>query len=183
MLAKGLDLPLVTLVGIVLADTGLHLPDYRAGERTFQVLTQVAGRAGRSPLGGRVILQTFEPDHYVIQAASQHNYQAFYREEIDYRRELGYPPFHNLVRLEVRDRDPKTAELEARSYAEALRGWIKNEGYRGTQLVGPVPPYFTHIRGEARWQILLRGPSPAKLIRDHPPDSDWIIEVNPPTIL
>ena len=79
MLAKGLDLPLVTLVGVVLADVGLNLPDYRAGERTFQVLTQVAGRAGRSPLGGRVILQTFQPDHYVIQAAAGHDYEAFYR--------------------------------------------------------------------------------------------------------
>jgi primosomal protein N' (replication factor Y) len=183
MLAKGLDLPLVTFVGSVLADTGLHLPDYRASERTFQVLTQVAGRAGRSPLGGKVILQTFEPDHYVIQAASQHNYRDFYQQEIEYRRDLGYPPFVNLIRLEIRARDSKAAEAEGQAYAAALKGWIKTEGYRATTLVGPVPPYFTRIRGETRWQILLRGPNPADLVRDHPPGSEWIIEVNPPVIL
>ncbi|HEX6306220.1 MAG TPA: primosomal protein N', partial [Anaerolineales bacterium] len=93
MLAKGLDLPLVTLVGVILADVGLNLPDYRASERTFQVLTQVAGRAGRSPLGGEVILQTFDPHHYVVQAAAQHDYAAFYRQELEYRRELAYPPY------------------------------------------------------------------------------------------
>ena len=183
MLAKGLDLPLVTLVGVVLAETGLHLPDYRAAERTFQVLTQVAGRAGRSPLGGKVILQTFEPDHYVIQAASQHNYQDFYQQELEYRRDLGYPPFTNLIRLETRAADPKAAEAEARAYVAALQGWIKIEGYRATKLVGPVPPYFTRIRGKTRWQILLKGPNPIDLVRDHPPGPDWIIEVNPPAIL
>jgi len=183
MLAKGLDLPLVTLVGVVLADTGLHLPDYRAAERTFQVLTQVAGRAGRSPLGGEVILQTFEPDHYVIQAASRHNYRDFYQQELEYRRDLGYPPFTNLVRLEIRAADPKAAEAEARAYAAALQGWIEIEGYQATRLVGPVPPYFTRIRGKTRWQILLKGPNPIDLVRDHPPGPDWIIEVNPPAIL
>ena len=93
MLAKGLDLPLVTLVGVVLADVGLNLPDYRAGERTFQLLTQVAGRAGRSPLGGQVILQTFQPEHYAIQAAARHDLEGFTRQELAYRRELGYPPY------------------------------------------------------------------------------------------
>ena len=110
MIAKGLDLPLVTLVGVVLADVGLSLPDLRSAERTFQVLTQVAGRAGRSPLGGQVILQTFLPEHYVIQAASRHDYQAFYQQELEYRRQLHYPPFSRLVRLEYRHRDPERAE-------------------------------------------------------------------------
>lgn len=183
MLAKGLDLPLVTLVGAVLADTGLHLPDYRAAERTFQVLTQVAGRAGRSPLGGKVIFQTFDPDHYVIQAASAHDYADFYQQEIESRRELGYPPFVNLVRLEIRSRDSKLAENKAAGYAETLRGWIQNQGYYATRLVGPVPAYFSKIRGEFRWQILLKGPNPVQLVRDHPPDADWIVEVNPPVIL
>ena len=183
MLAKGLDLPLVTLVGVVIADSGLHLPDYKASERTFQVLTQVAGRAGRSPLGGKVILQTFDPDHYVIQAAAGHDYQDFYNQEIEYRRDLGYPPFTNLVRLETRAADPQTVEKKARAYAEILNGWIKTEGYRATRLVGPVPAYFSKIRGEYRWQILLKGPNPINLVRDHPPDADWIIEVNPPVIL
>ena len=183
MLAKGLDLPLVTLVGVVLADMGLHLPDYRAAERTFQVLTQVAGRAGRSPLGGKVIFQTFDPEHYVIQAASQHNYSDFYQQELDYRRELSYPPFVNLIRLEIRSKDPKSAEISARAYGSALEGWIKTEGYRATHLVGPVPAYFSRIRGEYRWQILLKGPNPLDLVRGHPPGSEWIVEVNPPVIL
>ena len=183
MLAKGLDLPLVTLVGVVLAESGLHLPDYLAAERTFQTLTQVAGRAGRSPLGGQVILQTFEPDHYVIQAASGHDYASFYKQELSFRQELGYPPFMNLVRLEVRNRDYKIAESKARTYTAALQGWIKQEGYRATRLVGPTPPYFAKIRGEYRWQLLVKGPDPVKLIRSHPPGADWIIEVNPPAVL
>ena len=123
MLAKGLDLPLVTLVGVVLADVGLNLPDYRAGERTFQVLTQVAGRAGRSPLGGEVILQTFQPEHYVIQAAAAARlWQAFYARELAYRRELGYPPFAQLVRLEYRAYDPLKAEQAAESLAAQAPG-------------------------------------------------------------
>lgn len=183
MLAKGLDLPLVTMVGVVLAESGLHLPDYRAAERTFQTLTQVAGRAGRSPLGGKVILQTFEPEHYIVQAAAGHDYSDFYEQEIHYRRELGYPPFLKLVRLEVRDRDEHSAESKARAYSATLEGWIKNEGYRSTRLVGPTPPYFAKLRGEYRWQLLVKGPDPIKLVRDHPPGPEWIIEVDPPTIL
>ena len=183
MLSKGLDLPLVTLVGIVLAESGLHLPDYRAAERTFQTLTQVAGRAGRSPLGGQVILQTFEPDHYVIQAAAGHNYSDFYQQEIGYRQELGYPPFLKLVRLEVRDRDYRSAENKARTWAASLEGWIRSEGYHSTRLVGPTPPYYAKIRGEYRWQLLVKGPDPLTLIKDHQPGPEWIIEVDPPTIL
>lgn len=183
MLAKGLDLPLVTLVGVILAESGLHLPDYRASERTFQTLTQVAGRAGRSPLGGQVILQTFEPEHYIIQAASGHDYRDFYDRELSFRQKLGYPPFTELVRLEVRDRNYKAAENKARTYAAVLAGWIKKEGYRATRLVGPTPPYFARIRGEYRWQLLLKGPDPLALIKDHRPGPEWIIEVDPPTIL
>jgi primosomal protein N' (replication factor Y) len=113
LLAKGLDLALVTLVGVVLADVGLNLPDFMAAERTFQVLTQVAGRAGRSPLGGQVILQTFDPDHYVIQAAAVHSFKAFYNRELQYRQQLGYPPFKRLVRLEYRSLNNKQAETTA----------------------------------------------------------------------
>jgi len=101
MLAKGLDLPLVTLVGIVLADVGLSLPDPFASERVFQTLTQVAGRAGRSSLGGKVVLQTFMPEHYAIQFASNHDVNGFYERELEYRKQLGYPPYAKLVRLEL----------------------------------------------------------------------------------
>ena len=99
MIAKGLDLPLVTLVGVVAADVGLYLPDFRSGERSFQLLTQVAGRAGRSRHGGRVVIQSYTPDHYVIQAAAQHDYIGFYRREINYRQEYGYPPLRRMARL------------------------------------------------------------------------------------
>ncbi len=182
MLAKGLDLPLVTLVGVVLADVGLNLPDYRSGERVFQVLTQVAGRAGRSPLGGQVILQTFQPEHYGIQAASSHDYQGFYQKEIAYRRQLGYPPFARLVRLEVRHTNPQRAEDEARALAGRLRGILNAADARATELVGPVPCFFARLGGVYRWQIVLRGPDPVGLLRDHDL-GDVRIEVNPPSLL
>ncbi|MDQ7029300.1 MAG: helicase-related protein [Ardenticatenia bacterium] len=97
MIAKGLDLPLVTVVGVISADTTLHLPDFRAAERTFQLLTQVAGRAGRSALGGRVIVQTYTPQHYAILAAAAHDYERFFQAEMAFRREHAYPPVARLV--------------------------------------------------------------------------------------
>ena len=182
MLAKGLDLPLVTLVGVVLADVGLNFPDYRAGERAFQMLTQVAGRAGRSPLGGRVIMQTFQPEHYAIQAAAQHDYAGFYRQEIIYRRRLGYPPFARLARLEYRSKTAEEAEEKARRLAGQLQAWIEQGDYRATELVGPVPCYFYKQNGEYRWQILVRGPDPASLLRGKSL-GDWKVEIDPPSVL
>ncbi|OGN94785.1 MAG: primosomal protein N' [Chloroflexi bacterium RBG_13_50_21] len=182
MIAKGLDLPLVTLVGVVLADVGLSLPDLRSAERTFQVLTQVAGRAGRSPLGGQVILQTFQPDHYVIQAAARHDYQSFYEQELAYRRQLVYPPFSRLVRLEYRHREPERAESSAIAFAKHIHSWIVEEDRRETKLVGPAPCFFSRLGGLYRWQIVLRGPDPASLLRGRSL-GDWRIEVNPPSLL
>ncbi len=182
MLAKGLDLPFVTLVGVILADVGLALPDYRAAERTFQVLTQVAGRAGRSPLGGRVIFQTFLPDHYAIRAAAGHDYEAFYRTELAYRRQLGYPPFYRLVRLEYRHPDPERAERAAHDLAGQLAGWLSADDRRATQMIGPAPCFFGKLCGQYRWQIVLRGPEPASLLRGRPL-GDWHVEVDPPNLL
>jgi primosomal protein N' (replication factor Y) len=182
MLAKGLDLPLVTLVGVVLADVGLNLPDTFAAERTFQILTQVAGRAGRSPLGGQVILQTFEPDHYVIQAAADHNYQAFYQQEMEYRRKLGYPPFARLVRLEYRHIDASQAEAAARRLADQIKFWLAVEERRATELIGPAPCFFSRMAGQHRWQIVLRGTDPASLLKNKPL-GDWRIEVDPVSLL
>lgn len=182
MIAKGLDLPLVTLVGVVLADVGLSLPDMHSTERTFQILTQVAGRAGRSPLGGQVILQTFLPEHYVIQAASRHDYQAFYQQELEYRRELHYPPFSQLVRLEYRHRDPQHAENSAHALARQIQNWLQEENRSETELVGPVPCFFARIGGLYRWQLVLRGPDPASLLRGRPL-GEWRVEVNPPSLL
>ena len=182
MLAKGLDLPLVTLVGVVLADVGLNLPDYRAAERTFQVLTQVAGRAGRSPLAGQVVLQTFQPESYVIQAAARHNYRDFYRQELEFRRQLKYPPFTNLLRLEFRDSDANRAQLTAEKLASQIHNWIEEEDRRATELIGPVPCFFSRLGGVSRWQIILRGPDPLSLLRGRPL-GDWRVEVNPPSLL
>jgi primosomal protein N' (replication factor Y) len=182
MLAKGLDLPLVTLVGVILADVGLNLPDYHAAERTFQLLTQVAGRAGRSPLGGQVILQTYQPDHYVIQAAAQHDFETFYQQEVEKRRQIGYPPFSQLVRLEFRHTDSTQAEANALELANRIQEWLNEEGRSATYMIGPVPPFFARLKGEYRRQIILRGPDPRSLLRGRQL-RDWRIEVNPPSLL
>jgi primosomal protein N' (replication factor Y) len=182
MIAKGLDLPLVTLVGVVLADVGLNLPDYRANERTFQILTQVAGRAGRSPLGGQVILQTFQPEHYVIQAAAQQNYQSFYQRELDYRRRLGYPPYSRLVRLEYQHQNNRSAEQAALQLARDIRIWMGECDDHITEIIGPAPCFFQRLAGWYRWQIVLRGPDPARLLRGRY-IKDWKIEINPPNLL
>jgi len=181
MLAKGLDLPLVTLVGIVLADVGLNLPDPFASERTFQVLTQVAGRAGRSARGGRVILQTFAPEHYVIQSAAGHDVDGFQRRESEYRRQLGYPPFGRVTRLEFRHRDAAKAESESQRVLQILQEKIKTEK-RNQTTASAVPCFFAKMDGLYRWQILLRGPDPASLLRGLRLD-DWRVEVEPISLL
>jgi primosomal protein N' (replication factor Y) len=182
MLAKGLDLPLVTLVGIVLADVGLNLPDPFASERVFQTLTQVAGRAGRSTLGGKVILQTFMPEHYAIQFAAGHDVNGFYERELEYRRQLGYPPYARLVRLEYRHADPLKAEEESQKTAIRLRDRIEAEKRHQTELIGPVPSFFSKVDGIHRWQIVVRGPNPVSLLRDFKL-RDWRIEVDPISLL
>jgi primosomal protein N' (replication factor Y) len=182
MLAKGLDLPLVTLVGIVLADVGLNLPDPFAPERTFNLLTQVAGRAGRSTLGGRVILQTFQPENYVIQAAAQHDVDGFLARELDERRKLGYPPFSRLIRLEYRHSDPIKAETEARRLAERLAEAIKTSARIQTDLIGPAPCFFSKHAGIHRWQVILRGPQPDQLVEEIRLDG-WRVEVDPVSLL
>jgi len=182
MLAKGLDLPLVTLVGVILADVGLNFPDYRSAERTFQVLTQVAGRAGRSPLGGKAILQTFHPDNYVIQFASDHDYQGFYQQEINHRRRLIYPPFSRLIRLELRGDDEEKVENDARKLSGKIQGWLDQGVHRSTDIIGPAPCYFTRIGGLYRWQIILRGPDPASILRNKNL-GNCRLEVDPPSLL
>jgi primosomal protein N' (replication factor Y) len=178
MLAKGLDLPLVTLVGIVLADVGLNLPDPFSGERVFQTLTQVAGRAGRSELGGMVILQTFDPENQVIQSASKHDVNGFYEYELEQRKRLGYPPFTHLMRLEVRNQDQASAEKEAGKVARKL---LAVSGQRSA-VIGPVPCFFAKVGGYYRWQIVLRGANPQDLLRDIKLEG-WRIEMDPISLL
>lgn len=187
MLAKGLDLPLVTLVGVVLAEVGLSFPDFRAGERTFQLLTQVAGRAGRSPLGGQVVLQTFQPDHYVIQAAAKHDFDGFFERELRYRKRIGYPPFARLLRLEYRHQKYDQAQSAAHRLAGEIRQWLEAGDFRATEMIGPVPCFFGKVKGYYRWQILLRGPDPLQVItgslHGRSTLGDWRVEVDPPSVL
>ncbi len=183
VLAKGLDLPAVTLVGVVLADIGLTLPDYRAAERTFQVLTQVVGRAGRGERPGRAFIQTYMPQHYAVQAAAAQDYEAFYRAELRLRQRLGYPPFTRLVRLEVRARDPHQAEEEARELAQRLRARLQAVQARATYLVGPAPCFFSPRAGWYRWHILLRGPNPVRWLHDFPLPAGWRVQVDPVSLL
>jgi primosomal protein N' (replication factor Y) len=186
MIAKGLDLPLVTLVGVISADVGLGLPDYRASERTFQVLTQVAGRAGRGLLGGRVVLQTYNPDHYVIRAAAGHDYAAFYARELRYRKELGYPPFRRVLRLIYRHGDAGRAEAEARTAASQLAGRLRalSRAEQGptADVVGPAPCFFGKIAGEHRWHLIVRAADPAALARGMT-FKGWHVDVDPVSLL
>ena len=182
MLAKGLDLPLVTLVGVVLADVGLNFPDYRTAERAFQLFTQVAGRAGRSALGGSVIIQTFQPDNYAIQYAADHDFSGFYRTELEQRRKLHYPPFTRLVLFEARDAKNDDARLKAFNLASRLKALIKQSADRSLSMNGPLPPYFSKRSGNYRWQIILRGTQPGKILKELDL-SDYIVEIDPPSLL
>ncbi len=182
MLAKGLDMPLVTLVGIVLADVGLNLPDFRAAERGFQLLTQVAGRAGRSPLGGKVVMQTFLPEHYAIRYAAGHDLTGFTAAELEKRRELGYPPFSRLVRLLYHHAMPGKAEEEANKMAASLQNWVQTSGHTRTEIIGPAPCFYARLNGQYRWQIILRGPDPAPIVAGKPL-GDWRVQVDPVNLL
>jgi len=182
MIAKGLDLPLVTLVGVISADTALHLPDYRAAERTFQLLTQVAGRAGRSSRGGQVIIQTYNPDHYAIQAAARHDFASFYQQELAYRRQLGYPPFSRLVALRRRDKDARRCRVEAERLGQWLEAEIRRLGLRAS-LIGPVPCFFSRVQDRYRWQIVIRAADPFPLLRDVVLPQGWQVDVDPVSLL
>ncbi|MBC7226705.1 MAG: primosomal protein N' [Thermoflexales bacterium] len=183
MIAKGLDLPLVTVVGVISADTALHLPDFRAAERTFQLLEQVAGRAGRGLMGGRVVLQTYHPDHYAITAVEHHDYLGFVQRELEFRREAGYPPYTRLARLVYRHTDARRAEVAALDLGERLRDALRRAGLPATDLIGPVPCFFARLRGYYRWQMVLRHPDPPGFLRSAPIPPGWLVDVDPVDLL
>ena len=182
MVAKGLDMPAVTVVGVVNADVGLHLPDFRAGERTFQLLTQVAGRAGRGERAGRVIIQTYQPDHYAIDAASRYDYEGFAATELAARRENRYPPYTRLVRLTYSHTNPKFAREEALRTHRAL-AMRRSEMGSDAELLGPSPAYVPRVRGRWRWQIVARGSDPASLVRGFLFPQHWTIDVDPASLV
>ena len=183
MIAKGLDLPLVTLVGVISADVSLGLPDYYTGERAFQVLAQVAGRAGRGLLGGRVIIQTYQPEHYAIQAAAEHDFVTFYLEEIRFRTQYMLPPFRRMAKLVLIDPINDRGEREAQKLKRGLMLHIREKALAATEIIGPVPPFFNRIDGRYRWQIIIRAPDPTNLLADFPIPQAWIVDIDPVSTL
>ena len=179
MLAKGLDLPNVTLVGVVIADSDLNLPDFRAGEKTFQLISQVAGRAGRGEAGGKVIVQTYMPGHYAVQATINHDYTAFYNREIDYRKQLKNPPFSKLVKMTYIHANDTVCRNEAERMKKQLSLEAQSAGLFGMDILGPSPAFIQRLRGRYRWQIILRGIDPAALLSKISLPQGWIIDVDP----
>lgn len=158
MIAKGLDFPNVTLVGVVTADTSLNLPDYRNGEKTFQLIAQVAGRTGRSAKGGEVIVQTYQPNHYAIEYASRHDYRSFYKKEIEMRRILRYPPFTHIVRILLTGEQEVLLSTLSNRVAKCLRSKTSQDPLLKASVldIGVCPAPLEKINGKYRWQILIR---------------------------
>ncbi|WP_136524027.1 replication restart helicase PriA [Geomonas ferrireducens] len=191
MIAKGHDFPGVTLVGVLSADASLNLPDFRSAERTFQLVTQVMGRAGRGDKPGRVFVQTLAPGHYALTHAVAHDYEAFYREEIAFREEVGYPPFAHLAALTFSAVAARQGESAADEAAALLRK-IKREARLRVEVLGPVTAPLGKVRGRFRWQILLKGVERADLHRllfhfrggfNHPSTVRFTIDVDPVDML
>jgi primosomal protein N' (replication factor Y) (superfamily II helicase) len=179
MVAKGHDFPNITLVGIICADLSLSFPDFRAGERTFQLLAQVAGRAGRGDVPGRVILQTFNPEHFTIQAARAQDVEAFYRQEIQFRKALGYPPFARMIQLRIVGKDYEKTRQHALQLGEACRACqaVRPEEFSRIDILGPIEASLSRIAEQYRWQILLKGEETRvlhrftrRLMADYPAD-------------
>lgn len=157
MISKGFDIPNVTLVGVILADITLNLPDFRSSERTFQLLTQVAGRAGRGEKPGRVVIQTYEDDHYSIVTAKQQNYVKFYNEEIKYREIFRYPPFSHLMNIVISgEEEEEVKNTAANTYlaCQKLINKLQNKSYN--KILGPAPAPISKINNRYRWQVILK---------------------------
>ena len=188
MIAKGHDFPGVTLVGVIDADVGLGLPDFRSAERTFQLLTQVAGRAGRADLPGEVILQSHLPDHYALETACAQDYESFYEREMEFRSTMGYPPNLALINTVVRSRDPAEAAEAAQDIARLLR-----EGASGRfWILGPALAPLARLRGFHRHQVIMKGPRAAMrdvlstALRERYGATRWpgvVVDVDPVSIL
>jgi len=183
MVAKGLDMPLVTLVGVISADTALRFPDFRSGERTFQLLEQVAGRAGRGPRGGRVIIQTYSPEHYAVATAAQHDYHALYNQEVEFRQGLGYPPFGRLARLVFAHTGEVYAREQAAAMVRHLRGERDQRGLPNLDVLGPGPAFVPRLRGRWRWQVILRGENPTELLAEVAFPRGWTVDIDPVSLL
>jgi primosomal protein N' (replication factor Y) len=186
LVAKGLDIPEVTLVGVVSADVALNLPDERAAERTYQLLTQAIGRAGRGELPGLAIIQTYQPDHPAIRAVASGDASAFYDAELEVRRRFGSPPFGRLVKLTVGLPDARAAQQEAAAMADRMRAACSEPEHVAAGLrvsvLGPAPAYIARRAGRWRWNVVLRGDRPVELLGT-PPGAPWSIDVDPDSLL
>jgi primosomal protein N' (replication factor Y) len=160
MIAKGLDFPNVTLVGVVDADIGLYLPDFRSAERTFQLLAQVAGRAGRGPKGGRVLVQTRHPGHHALLRAAGHDTEGFLQEERELRRSPAYPPEIELVNVVISSQEERRAGQGAADVADWYQGLVTRHSLP-IEVLGPAPSPLSRIKDRWRWHVLLKGPSHA----------------------
>ena len=163
MIAKGLDFPRVTLVGVVNADVGIHLPDFRASERTFQLLAQVAGRAGRGTLGGEVLIQTSLPDHYALQAAKYHDYEGFAKRELEERLSPAYAPHVRMANVVLSSPDADAAASQALAATAWVDRWLAAHPRAGVERVGPAPSPIERLHGRWRWHFLLRAPGAGPL--------------------
>ena len=183
MVAKGLDVPNVGVAGVVLADIGLHVPDFRSSERTFGLLCQLAGRAGRGGLSGEVYIQTYTPEHYAIAAAARQDYAALYEREIHSRRELGNPPFNELVHVVFLHTNATACQRQATGTARMLREKAYSEGLTDVELIGPAPGLPARLRGRYRWHLALRGRNLHRFLEGvtFPPGS--IVDVDPAHVL
>lgn len=204
MVSKGLDFPNVTLVGVIAADTALNLPDFRASEQTFSLLTQVAGRSGRAELEGKVVIQTYMPEHYCIAAAQKHDYPNFYQQEIEARGALRYPPFSHVAVLLLRGKDEKEVIETAHTVRDQLEIWQTDQARTSqapdtqelaVDILGPAPAPLSKIEGKFRWHLLLRSPAAEKIgqllrrLSDDPPGTikskaiEFVIDIDPTNTL
>jgi primosomal protein N' (replication factor Y) len=179
MIAKGLDMPLVGLVGVINADIGLYLPDFRSSERTFQILSQVAGRAGRGKIGGKVIIQSYTPQHYAVVAAAKHDYSTFYEQEMAFRRQQGDPPFSRLARLIYTHTNAVLCQKEAERMYRLLQQEKDSQGLPDVALFGPSPTFTQRVRGRFRWQIIVRSPNPLPLLSQLVLPRGWSVDIDP----
>jgi len=183
MVAKGLHVPNVTLVGVVLADIGLHLPDFRAGERAFNLLCQVAGRAGRGLVAGHVIVQTYQPQHYAIVAAAAQDYAALYQLEIESRRQQGNPPFNQLVHLVCQNTSNTLCQRQAIATARLLRQKAYAQGLTDLEVIGPAPGIPQRLKGRYRWHLIVRGRKLHEFLDTVDFGQGWTGDVDPANVL
>ena len=211
MVSKGLDFPNVTLVGVIAADTALNLPDFRASEQTFSLLTQVAGRSGRAELEGKVVIQTYMPEHYCILAAQKHDYLDFYTQEVEARGALRYPPFSHVATLLLRGRDEKEVIKTAHAVRDQLELWQADQRHTSVgaflvdapsadeeatvEILGPAPAPLSKIEGKFRWHLLLRSNAVEKIgqllkrLTEEPPAAiksnavEFVIDIDPTSTL